>query len=100
MNLQNVIAEYRAKWMQNGKWVEPNLQDAIEFMVTEAVETMEARLRLGNYVRNNPSYVDAEQVAIEAFDTIMMACVVLDILGYDLEEVALKKLEYMDNKRS
>jgi len=87
-DLQSKIAEYRRGWIRKGQYVEPNLTDALDFM------------RLSNYVRNNDEGCPTkEDIAIEVFDAIMMGCVALDLLGFDLDEVADKKLKIMDDKR-
>ena len=99
-DLQSKIAEYRQGWIRKGQYVEPNLTDALDFMVSEVAEAIDKRLRLSNYVRNNDEGCPTkEDIAIEVFDAIMMGCVALDLLGFDLDEVADKKLKIMDDKR-
>lgn len=99
-SLQAKIAVYRLRWIGRGKYVEPNLTDCLDFMATEVGEAIDKRLRLSTYVRNNEKEEPThEGIALEVFDVIMMGCVALDILGFDLDEVADKKLKIMDDKR-
>ena len=100
MRLQRDLRFLRRTWIEWGQWQEPALPDAIGFMVTEAAETMEAWLRTkAGYTRNNPRPGVLHDIAIEAFDTMLMACVVLDALGESLEAIAEEKLWEMNEKR-
>lgn len=100
MNIQELIRFHRNRWIANGDFGMPDLTDCLDFMSCEAAEAIDARLRLSShYVRNNQKDGEYSKVAIECFDTIMMACTALDILGCDLEEVARIKLAEMDAKR-
>lgn len=100
MNIQHLIRLHRNQWIIAQQFKMPNLADCLDFMVCEATEAIDARLRLDNsYVRNNDQDGERIKIAIECFDTIMMACTALDILGYDLEQVARIKLAEMDAKR-
>lgn len=98
--IQIDLREVRKKWEGWGQWREPELGDAIGFLVTEAAEVMEAYLRTKDgYARNNPRDSDMHKIAIEAFDTIMMACMVLDALGESLSKVGYEKVLFMDDVR-
>ena len=81
----------------------PTLVDCLDFMVTEVAEAIDLRLRRDptDYIRNTtfPSRPHPERIATEIFDAIMMGCIALDILGFDLMEVAKAKLEKMDAQR-
>lgn len=81
------------------KFLMPNLTDAVDFMVTEAVEALQERLRLINsYTRNKPRQSSSYDLAVEVADTVIMACAVMDLLNMDLETVILAKLEKTDKK--
>lgn len=95
-NVQRMVRSFVGDWEQDGTWVMPNLADALEFMTCEAAEAMDARLRFSSYRRNNKKNVEIEDIAEEIFDTVMMACIALDILGFDLIDVGYYKLEKMD----
>jgi len=72
-----------------------------DFMACESAEAIDARLRMDSkYIRNNPENGEKHKIAVECFDTIMMACTALDILGFDLMEIAQEKLSRMDEKRN
>ncbi len=101
LNIQYLIRGYYTQWMHVNKHKLPDLTDCLDFMVTEVSEAIELRLRRSDYVRNNPrdkSPTD-EELGTEVFDAIMMGCIALDIMGLDLQEIAVKKLEYMHKKR-
>ncbi len=114
--IQMMCRQFRRKWVEAGKWLEPDLRDALAWMCTEAAEALEAELDLRDFVRNNPieSIEDVSdfmgyecahgaerwRIAVECFDTVMMACTALDALGMDLTEVAMWKLQQMDKKKS
>lgn len=101
MNIQELVRQHRHKWIEVNQYVTPNLADALDFMATEVAEAIEVRLRLSplNYIRNNTKQPTIDDLATEIFDAIMMGCIVLDLLGRDLEDVAKKKLAKMDTKR-
>jgi len=83
------------------KWTVPNLPDSVEYLVTEAVEAMQERLRLpGNgYHRTNPRESNLDNLAIEVWDTEFMANVIFQqVLGRDGAEVGLDKLLYKCDK--
>lgn len=100
--IQDLIKQYYTEWESRGEWVTPGLSDCLDFMVTEVAEAIDKRLRWNqhSYVRNHKWGTDARGVAIEVFDAIMMGCIALDILGFDLEEVARDKLQRMDEARN
>lgn len=101
MNIQELVRQHRQQWIEAQKYVMPDLTDALDFMATEVAEAIEVRLRISpaNYVRNNPSEENINNLATEVFDAIMMGCIVLDILEMNLEMVAKAKLKKMDEKR-
>ena len=100
MNIQDKVLDYVYAWEAKDQYVIPDLADCLDFMMTEVSEAIEKRLRTKLYVRNNPEPIPSkEEIAIEVFDAIMMGCIALDLLGFDLDEVAEKKLRYMDDKR-
>lgn len=101
LNLQYLIKSYYTQWIRVGKHKLPNLTDCLDFMMTEVCEAIDLRLRRESYVRNNPrdNIPTDEELGIEIFDAIMMGSIALDILGLDLQKVAIKKLEYMHKKR-
>lgn len=83
------------------KWTVPNLPDSVEYLVTEAVEAMQERLRLpGNgYHRTNPRESSLGNLAIEVWDTEFMANVIFQqVLGMESAEVGLDKLLYKCDK--
>jgi len=84
-----------------GKWADPDIQDCLSYMLTEAGEAMDAYLRTKKqYTRNNPTKTTTNaKIAEEVFDTIMMGIIALDLLGEDLRETAEKKLSVMEAKR-
>ena len=102
MNLQTTIRDYYTQWMKNGKHKLPDLTDCLDFMMTEVAEAIEKRLRRVDYIRNNSrdTIPTDKEIATEIFDAIMMGCIALDLLGIDLEDVAIEKLEYMHKKRN
>ena len=100
MTIQDLIRQHRNTWIVNGDFGMPDLADCLDFMVCEASEAVDARLRMSSrYIRNNPANGERHKIAIECFDTIMMACTALDILGFDLLDIAHEKLARMDAKR-
>lgn len=100
MTIQELVRLHRDAWIASGDFGMPNLSDCLDFMACEAAEAIDARLRMSErYIRNNPENGEKHKIAIECFDTIMMACTALDILGYDLSEIAQEKLARMDTKR-
>jgi hypothetical protein len=83
------------------RWTVPNLQDSIEYLVTEAVEAMQERLRLpvNNYYRTNPRDSSLDKVAVEVWDAEFMTNVIFQqVLGIDGAEVGLDKLLYKCDK--
>ena len=101
-SIQELVRQYYQAWEENDQWAQPNLSDCLDFMVTEVAEAIDKRLRWNReYVRNHPSPwpITGGDVADEIFDAIMMGCIALDILGFDLMDVATKKLKHMDEKR-
>lgn len=100
MNLQQLIREHRAKWIDAGQWRDPNLTDCLDFMATEVAEAIDKRLRTADYVRNHAEPIpSAEEMGIEIFDAIMMGCIALDLLHLDLETIAQTKLARMDQNK-
>lgn len=104
MDIQRLIRSHYEKWQAKNQWVMPTFTDCLDFMVTEIAEAIDLRLRRYGlaYVRNNPiagaaqSISFSDDIATEIFDAIMMGCIALDILGFDLEYVAKTKLAKMD----
>lgn len=97
----DVTKHFLWHFILHDKWTVPNLPDAIEYMVTEAVEAMQERLRLpGNgYHRTNPRESSLDKLAVEVWDTEFMANVVFQqVLGMDAIEVGLDKLLYKCDK--
>ena len=102
MGIQRLVRDYYTEWqLHGGRWGMPTLPDCLDFMMTEVAEAIDLRLRtMPVYIRNNPSNrPQPSDIATEIFDAIMMGCIALDILGFDLMEVAEAKLEKMDRKR-
>ena len=99
-NIQDMCRRYRARWEREGQWVEPDLDQALMFIVTEIGEACDARLRQSRFVRNNPGEApDDLALGVELFDVVLMCCVVLDQLGLDLDILARIKLNAMNRKR-
>lgn len=64
------------QWIAAGNFFLPNEHDCLRFIVTEAVEALQAEMRINaKYVRNNPAETTGRDVAIELFDTMMMCLV-------------------------
>jgi len=99
--VQDLVREYTKKWEAQGTWAQPNLSEALMWMVTEVGEALDAYLSLNpKWTRNNPKPAPtSEKIAEEIFDAIMMGCLALDRLGADLMEVAQRKLAKMDGRR-
>lgn len=70
-NLQSAIREYRASWSERGKWQDPTLADAVDFVITEIGELRRAL----EYGATKP------ELATEAFDVFMMASISADVAG-------------------
>lgn len=101
MDIQELVRQYRERWIAAGQWQDPTLADCLDFMVTEVAEAIDKRLRMtAAYVRNrDEGRPDSLEVGLEVFDAILMGCVALDLLDLDLETVARSKLDEMDTKR-
>jgi hypothetical protein len=101
MNIQQLIRDHRAKWIEADQWDDPDLTDCLDFMATEVAEAIDKRLRTSpRYVRNTKEKTPTPgEIGIEVFDAIMMGCIALDLLGLDLDAVASEKLGRMDRKR-
>lgn len=104
--LQELFREAQEQWKAWGKWKDADLPDAVDFMITEAVEVLRERLRLQDpgYCRNAADRdihhaAAVTRMGMECVDTIMMACRVLDCLGLDFDVLAAQKLEAMTDKR-
>lgn len=98
---QSTTLHYMWHFMLHEKWQMPNLQDSVEFMVTEAVEAMQERLRLPNnhaYHRTNPGESTTKKVAVEVWDTVFMADITMAILEEDLLATGFDKLDYKCQK--
>lgn len=101
MDIQDLIRRHRSKWIEANQWQDPNLTDCLDFMATEVAEAIDKRLRMsGGYVRNNAEpKPTAVEIGTEIFDAIMMGCIALDLLDLDLDEIAVTKLQMMDEKK-
>ena len=100
MNIQELVRFHRNRWIANGDYGMPDITDCLDFMTTEIAEAIDKRLRLDpKYIRNNHKDVTIRDLATEIFDCMMMGCTALDILGYDLFDIAKEKLARMDAKR-
>ena len=98
---QSTTLHYMWHFMLHDKWAMPNLQDSVEFMVTESVEAMQERLRLPNthaYHRTNPRESNTKKVAVEVWDTVFMANITMAILEEDLLSIGFDKLDYKCQK--
>jgi predicted HAD superfamily Cof-like phosphohydrolase len=97
---QKLVADLTKAWEEKDEWLTPCLTDSIDFVVTEAVEALEARLRMNpEYVRNHPAVTSLTDVAEELVDTIFQAFVTLNLMGADAQSLFLDKLYEMDGKR-
>jgi hypothetical protein len=101
MSIQHLIRQHRHKWIAARQWDDPDLADCLDFMATEVAEAIDKRLRTSSrYVRNTDKAVPSpKDIGIEVFDAIMMGCIALDLLGLDLDAIAMEKLAFMDAKR-
>jgi len=101
--IQALIRLYYKRWAAWGRISVPGLRDALDFMVSEVGEVMDAVLRVENkdFIRNHPTEgpISYDDVAEELFDVIMMGCVALTILGYDLLDVGTAKLRRIDERK-
>lgn len=97
MNIQQLIAEYTARWRSMGQWEVPSLSDTVCFMVTEAGEALQEIMRFKPYPRNNPRQPSMEALCEELADTIIMATCALSILGESAEDQVSRKLCKMDD---
>lgn len=98
---ESITKHFLWHFILHDKWTVPNLSDSVEYLVTEAVEAMQERLRLpGNgYHRTNPRESSLDKLAVEVWDTEFMANVVFQqVLGMESAEVGLDKLLYKCDK--
>lgn len=89
--VKDAILRYIDSRTAAGKWAQPNLHDALSFLVTEVAEALEAYMRTKpEYVRNHPhwKYSLPEELA----DVVFMSYVCAYVGGYDIEAEILKKL--------
>lgn len=101
MDLQALINQYRAKWLEAGQWQDPTVEEALMFAASELGEAFDAHLRLkGGFVRNNERAAGEDRLAEEIWDFIFMGIIALDQMGHNLRATALNKLGKMDGKRS
>lgn len=95
--LATLIEMYVADWLTRGQFAMPDLRDAIDFLVTEVGELVEARLRQNTaYVRNNDRQSD---LAAELADVVFMAHITAQVAGVDIVAAVEDKLDEMDKKR-
>jgi len=93
-NVQQLVKSYYEIWAKAHKIVVPDLTDCLDFMVTECAEAVDVRLRLSGslYTRSHPKVKSIHNLAEELFDVVFMACIALDIIGYDLMDLAKNQL--------
>jgi NTP pyrophosphatase (non-canonical NTP hydrolase) len=96
---QTVVRNLTEKWTHKTpkQWAVPTLQDAVDFLVTEAVEVLQERLRLdAPYVRHRPAVATPATIGAELANVLFMAFVVANLLDIDLEEAFEDSLRRME----
>lgn len=100
-SLQQQVESYLEYWENMDQWVQPDAGKSLMFVGTEYGEALDAYLRTeGNdgFVRNNQEKPD-EDWREELGDVVFQAIVTLRGEDVDLEEMIMKKLERMNEKR-
>jgi NTP pyrophosphatase (non-canonical NTP hydrolase) len=93
----HALGEY---WQSIGQWQQPTAERALQFMVTEAGEALDALLRLdGGYTRNNPRPASWDKVDEEVADTLIMALRYFATRGLSAEQAIRDKIERMHAKK-
>lgn len=86
--LRTLVNAHLDKWLAAGKYVLPEEHDCLEFIVTEAAEALQAKMRINpHYVRNNPMAASERDIAVELFDTMTMCLVYERVTGKMLHQV-------------
>lgn len=87
-------------WQSIGQWGQPSPERALQFMVTEAAESLDALLRLdGSFTRNNPAEAGWQKVDEEVADTIIMGLRYFAARGLSVEQAIRDKTERMHTKK-
>jgi NTP pyrophosphatase (non-canonical NTP hydrolase) len=93
----HALGEY---WQTINQWAQPTPERALQFMVTEAGEALDALLRLdGQFVRNNPTAASLGKVDEEVADTIIMGLRYFAARGLSPEMFIRDKTERMHTKK-
>lgn len=99
--LQATVREFVESWVSAGQFTLPDEVDCLDYIVREASEAIEERLRLNkSYVRNNPR--DAAgwaAVDTEVADTMFMCFLWFIIRQQPAHEILIAKLTKMNKKR-
>ncbi len=90
--MQEVVTNYVERWQESTSWQLPDLTDAIDFLVTEVAEVVDARLR------QDPRYVRARRgvsskIIEELADVVFMAYVTAIVLEEDLDAALYTTLD-------
>jgi NTP pyrophosphatase (non-canonical NTP hydrolase) len=94
------LDELGEHWQAIGQWSQPSPERALQFMVTEAGESLDALLRLdGSFTRNNPAEAGWEKVDEEVADTIIMGLRYFAARGLSVEQAIRDKTERMHTKK-
>lgn len=100
MDIQELIRVHRQVWQNQGNFVPPSLADCLDFLISEAAEAIDARLRLqgSKYARGIAKETTPSDIAEELIDVIIMATTALDLLGIDLQSTLNTKLEVLGDR--
>lgn len=96
------IKRARDYWLETGTWVNPDLQTAVAFMVTEAAESLDAVIRLQgtSFWRTHPDVGSRKEALVrELAQTVLMAAIALEHLDTDLEDAVGATLRAMTDER-
>lgn len=105
-SLRKMIRNRTSVWATEGTWVEPEWTEALDFMVTEAGEALDAKLRYlhADFVRTHAADDDSERelfynMVTEIGQTLMMAVITLEKMGVTPQSAVSRALGKMDAKR-
>ena len=85
LNVRSLVEEYVNDRESTGRFIRPNIDDALAFLVTEVGEAVEANMRRKpDYMRNNPT--KEYSLGKELADVVFMAFVCAMVAGEDLYE--------------
>lgn len=87
------------QWQERVYGGNPDLYGRLQKFQEESGEVLEIPFRMGTVDQiNNPEPAVARELAGEVVDTIIAGLGVLDVLGYDFEQLFLEKLGVMYDK--